>query len=206
MERCVIESVLRIENNRLPFKFEKVLNVILETQESFRKYPTDSGHNFENHAFLTLMNVFLLLENTKVDYVEELLCAAVLHDRNRFFVGHLPTDFLHRQVLKKAGLDVDFQDRVMEIISTHSEMEQKEPFKKEKEILFLADKMEYANWNRAEEALKTMPIWMVNWYKEKWEDKITKVEAKMEEYKGNYPLFMEIFQKNLQIARKNLTF
>lgn len=204
MERCVVESVLKIENKRFTFNFENLLSVALQTQESFKKYPTDSGHNFENHAFLTLMNVFMLLETTSVKCLDELLCASILHDRNRIFLGHIPVEVLHRQIMRKSGLDVNFQDRVMEIISTHSEMEQKEPFKKEKEILFLADKMEYANWNRAESALKTMPKWMVNWYKEKWEVKITKVEEKIHGYRHIYPTFVNMFDTSLRRSRQKL--
>ena len=99
--------------------------------------------------------------------------------------------------MKKVGLEKDFQDRVMEIISTHSEFEQSEPFKTEKTILFLADKAEYANWDRAEIALKTMPVWMANWYKKKWLQKIDKVEQKVMEYEQQYPMFISIFERNL---------
>ncbi len=204
MERVVVGKVLEIEKNNFPFNYELVFKVVVEAQESFKKYPADGGHNFDNHAFPTLLNVFMLLDRTNVKYLDELLCASILHDRNRTFLGHLPTDVMHRQIMKKAGLEKDFQDRVMEIISTHSEFEQSEPFKTEKTILFLADKSEYANWDRAEVALKTMPVWMVDWYKKKWLKKINKVEQKVIGYRQQYPTFVSIFEKNLKRANEKV--
>ena len=204
MERGIVRKVLEIEKNNFPFNYELVFKVALEAQESFKKYPTDGGHNFDNHAFPTLLNVFMLLNKKNAEYLDELLCASILHDRSRIFLGHLPFDVMHRQIMKKAGLEKDFQDRVMEIISTHSEFEQSEPFKTEKTILFLADKAEYASWDRAEIALKTMPVWMANWYKKKWLQKIDKVEQKVMEYEQQYPIFVSIFERNLNRASEKV--
>lgn len=68
MERVIIRSVLEIEKKNFPFNYELVFKVALGTRESFKKYPTDGGHDFDNHAFPTLLNVFMLLDRKNVTY------------------------------------------------------------------------------------------------------------------------------------------
>src|SRR5690606_869634 len=106
----------------------------------------------------------------------ELMCASLLHDRNRWFFGHLETEVIQRVIMTGLRLESDFQDRVMEIISSHSNLVQEDPFKEEKEILFLADKKEFVNWKRAEVALKKMPRWIVAKYVEEWKNRIPLIE------------------------------
>lgn len=182
---------------------QMIKKIALVTQKSFELIGVDSGHNFENHAIPVLKNTVALLEeiNYKGPYTNELLCAALLHDRSRVFFGHLPIKTLQRAIMKSVGLDNSFQDIVLEVISTHSNLEQHEPYKQEKIMLFLADKLEFANWDRAENALKTMPTLIVNFYKNEWVRRIPTIEKKVLEYRDLCPNFVASFEEKLKYSK-----
>lgn len=192
----------------LPFEVDKdlVTRVAIVTKNSFELLKTDSGHDFDNHAIPVLKNAFDLLVESKYEgrYATEVLCAALLHDRNRLFLGHLPTEVLQRAIMSSLRIEKSFQDRVLEIVSTHSELEQTDPFKEEKEILFLADKKEFVNWCRAETALKTMPVFLVGVYKKQWFKRIPGIEEKVLEFRHKYPKFVGEFVEMLDYSRNKL--
>lgn len=194
----------------LPFGVDKdlVTRVAIVTRKSFELLKTDEGHDFDNHAMHVLKNVVdLLIEsNYEGGYATEVMCAALLHDRNRLFLGHLPTEVLQRAIMSSLKIEKSFQDRVLEIISTHSELEQTHPFKEEKEILFLADKKEFVNWCRAETALKTMPTLLVEVYKKQWFKRIPGIEKKVLEFRDKYPKFVSEFVEMICYSRDKLKY
>ena len=192
----------------LPFDVDKdlVAKLAMVVKKSFELLKTDEGHNFDNHAIPVLKNTIdLLIEsNYKGQYSTEVMCAALLHDRSRFFVGHLPTTTIQRAIMNSLSIDLVFQNRVLEIISTHSELVQTDPFKEEKEVLFLADKKEFVNWERAEVALKTMPRWIISKYKKEWIKRIPDIEEKVLGFIDKYPKFVGEFEMMLSISKENL--
>ncbi len=192
----------------LPFDVDRdlVTKLAMVTKRSFDLLKTDSGHNFDNHAIHVLKNTVDLMIESGYDgpYATEIMCSALLHDRNRLFLGHIPTEVIQRAIMSSIKIEKSTQDRVLEIISTHSDLVQHEPYKVEKEILFLADKLEIANWNRAENALKTMPKWIVNRYKEEWTKRIPDIEKKVLEFRDKYPEFVNEFEKRLKYSREKL--
>lgn len=192
----------------LPFDVNKdlITKLAIVTKKSFELLKTDSGHNFDNHAIPVLKNtVELMIESGyKGPYATEVMCAAILHDRNRLFVGHIPTEVIQRAIMTSIKIGKGTQDRVLEIISTHSDLVQNEPYKEEKEVLFLADKGEFVNWERAETALKSMPKWIVKRYKEEWIKRIPDIEEKVLEFRAKYPKFVDEFEKRLKYSREKL--
>lgn len=192
----------------LPFDVDRdlVTKLAIVTKKSFELLKTDSGHNFDNHAIHVLKNtVDLMIESGyEGPYATEIMCSALLHDRNRLFLGHIPTEVIQRAIMTSIKIGKVTQDRVLEIISTHSNLVQYEPYKVEKEILFLADKLEIANWSRAENALKTMPKLIVNRYKKEWLNRIPYIEEKVLEFRDKYPKFVGEFEKRLKYSREKL--
>lgn len=192
----------------LPFDVDRdlVTKLAIVTKKSFELLKTDSGHNFDNHAIHVLKNTVDLMVESGYDglYATEIMCSALLHDRNRLLLGHIPTEVIQRAIMSSIKIGKGTQDRVLEIISTHSNLVQYEPFKEEKEILFLADKKEFVNWDRAENALKTMPRWVVRKYKKEWISRIPAIEEKVLEFKSIYPNFVSDFQEKLKFSKSKL--
>jgi HD superfamily phosphohydrolase YqeK len=202
------QQILSFIEQDLRFVFDKdlITKLAIVTKRSFELLKTDEGHNFDNHSIPVLKNIVdLLIEsNYRGQYSTEVMCAGLLHDRNRFFLGHFPTTTIQRAIMNSLNIDLGFQNRVLEIISTHSELVQTDPFKEEKEVLFLADKKEFVNWNRAETALKTMPRILVKIYKKEWIKRIPDIEEKVLGFRDKYPKFVGEFEMMLSISKEKL--
>lgn len=202
------QQILSFIEKDLRFDVDKdlITKLAIVTRRSFEILKTDSGHNFINHAIPVLKNTIDLLSESGYcgQFATETMCSALLHDRSRFFVGHLPTTSIQRAIMNSLSIDLVFQNRVLEIISTHSELVQTDPFKEEKEVLFLADKKEFVNWNRAKTALKTMPKILVKIYKKEWIKRIPDIEEKVLGFRDKYPKFVGEFEKMLSFSKEKL--
>ena len=104
--------------------------------------PVDPAHNLKDHELPVAVNVAKIVDRfnlySLVD-LDVLLVASLCHDRNRFFVGHLPINALTDFVIKNSGLELERQKKAMQLVKNHSELSESSSV--EDVVLWLADKM-----------------------------------------------------------------
>ena len=138
--------------------------------------PVDPAHNLKDHELPVAVNVTKIVDRFNlyglVD-LDVLLVAALCHDRNRFFVGHLPINALTDFVIKKSGLEPKRQKKAMQLVKNHSELSDSSSL--EDAVLWLADKMEYFSFKRVVAAEGKFPEVIERHYRKEWKGKVSRV-------------------------------
>lgn len=138
--------------------------------------PVDPAHNLKDHELPVAVNVAKIVDRfnlyVQVD-LDVLLVAALCHDRNRFFVGHLPINTLTDLVIKNSGLELERQKKAMQLVKNHSELSESSSV--EDAVLWLADKMEYFSFGRVMAADGKFPEVIEKHYRKEWKEKAPRV-------------------------------
>ncbi len=138
-----------METSSKPFR-----KVTQEAQVRLKEEPFDEAHDHAHHAAVVKnCRGIVQDENLKLD-MQALLIAAWWHDYKRD--NEEENDKILTQTMKNAGFDEEFTNIVLNIKNSHSFGNGQETL--EQEVLFDADKLEYASVSRmkkVEEAVKT---------------------------------------------------
>lgn len=122
----------------------KLFKIIQEAERELFDNPFDIGHNYAHHYKVWENALYILIEEKLWDVDREaLFIACWFHDLER-------GDQEHKRMLKildKYKIPKKTQDKVLEIINSHS-YEDKNPTISEAKVLFDADKIEYINVSR----------------------------------------------------------
>lgn len=153
-----------------------VQKVLQQAKRLLREDPFDAGHDYEHHLAVAT-NCLTIIEDEQLDVdVNALLIAAWWHDYKR------DQDEENNRVLTRAmttaGFKQKYIDKVLSIKNSHSYGRDQESL--EAQILFDADKLEYASVPRMErvsEAVESgkMTKEVLGKYKIAFKDRIAKV-------------------------------
>jgi len=194
-----MELLIGHENRFIyPKMIEKVVHMAVSLDHIL---PVDPAHNVKNHGMpvaLNIVNFAKIFDPQANITLDNLVIAGLLHDRQRFVVGHVPFNLITKTVLKNSGMARDDQTETLFLIHNHSDLRRGAT---EKEIyLYIADKKEYFSVRRLENSIGSLPQFAIDMYKRHWKKRVDKIMHNVEDldrngFSGIHKIFKEDFKK-----------
>ncbi len=167
-----MELLFNTAENRFekPNQVRSILEIALVLD---RVLPVDPAHNVVNHGIPVALNITKFVSrfdpHSEVR-LDNLVIAGLLHDRQRFVIGHLPFELITKSILNKVGLKEDNKIEIMTLIHNHSDLRNRATLGEK--YLYLADKKEYFSIPRLEQSIGKFPKFAVDLYKKHWKKRV----------------------------------
>lgn len=187
-----------------PKMVEKVVHMAVSLDHIL---PVDPAHSVKNHGMPVTLNIVTFANmfdpQAKIT-LDNLVVAGLLHDRQRFVLGHVPFDLITKTILKNAGMAREDQKETLSLIHNHSDL-CSDATEKEK-YLYIADKKEYFSIDRLSNSIGSFPQFAIDMYKRHWKKRVGKIMNNVENLDRNgFSGLYRIFEEDLKKLKEHIS-